>query len=85
MSFIGVLIPSQTLLQEKTPHDLRGRVFGNFWFLVTAASVFPVILSGTITEIFGSKILMGMLLLIILILYFFLRDYGKKYLFTGND
>jgi MFS family permease len=80
ISFIGILIPSQTLLQEKTPHELRGRVFGNFWFLVTIASVFPVILSGTITEIFGSRILMLVIVGLTFVFYVFLKDYSKKYL-----
>lgn len=69
-AFVGVIIPSQTLLQESTPHDLRGRVFGNFWFLTTAVSVVPVIFSGTITEFFGIRFfmfLMGALTLSVLI------------------
>ncbi len=55
MSFVGVAIPSQTYIQEITPYKLRGRVFGNFWFLAVIASVIPVIFSGTITEIFGVR------------------------------
>ncbi|MDP3994645.1 MAG: MFS transporter [bacterium] len=57
-AFVGVIIPSQTYLQELTPHDLMGRVFGNFWFLTTAVSVVPVIFSGTITEFFGIRFFM---------------------------
>jgi len=55
ISFVGVAIPSQTYIQEITPHDLRGRVFGNFWFLTVIASIIPVIFSGTITELFGIR------------------------------
>lgn len=57
-AFVGILIPSQTFLQEKTPEDFRGRVFGNYWFAVTIATLIPVLLSGTIAEIFGIKILL---------------------------
>jgi len=56
-SFVGIFIPSQTYLQEKTPGGLRGRVFGNFWFLTTIATLVPVVLSGTIAEIFGIRLL----------------------------
>ena len=66
--FIGILIPAQTMLQEKTPGGLRGRVFGNFWFMVTVATIFPVIFSGTIAEIFGVEFMM--LFLIVLLLLF---------------
>lgn len=55
LAFVGVAIPSQTYIQEITPYKLRGRVFGNFWFLTTIVSVIPVVFSGTITEIFGVR------------------------------
>jgi len=60
-SYVGILIPSQTFLQEQTPGGLRGRVFGNYWFIVTILTVFPVLISGTLSEIFGIKILMFIL------------------------
>jgi MFS family permease len=59
--FVACVIPAQTFLQEQTPGGLRGRVFGNFWFLVTIATIFPVVFSGTISELFGIKLLLLML------------------------
>jgi MFS family permease len=61
LAFVSVFIPTQTFLQEVTPHDFRGRVFGNFSFLVTIATIFPVIFSGTVIEIFGAKVLLFMI------------------------
>lgn len=55
LTFVGLLIPSQTYLQEATPGGLQGRVFGNFWFLATIATILPVIFSGTLTELLGVK------------------------------
>ena len=69
-AFVGIVIPTQTFLQEKTPIKFRGRVFGNYGFLLTIASVFPIILSGTLTELLGIKTLsfiIGSLFLIFLI------------------
>lgn len=60
-AFISTIIPTQTFLQESTPKTFRGRVFGNFSFLVTVATIFPVIFSGTIIEIFGAQLLLFML------------------------
>lgn len=57
-AYVGIFIPSQTMLQEATPGGLRGRVFGNFWFLVTIATIFPVIFSGTLAELLGIRFLM---------------------------
>ena len=84
-SYVGIIIPSQTFLQQKTPFDLRGRVFGNYWFLVTVLSVFPVILSGTITEILGPKVLMLILIMTIVALLWFLQDREKKYFLPENN
>lgn len=57
-SFIGIMIPSQTFLQEITPGGLRGRVFGNFWFIVTIVTLLPVLFSGAITELLGVRVLL---------------------------
>jgi hypothetical protein len=64
---VGTLVPSITYLQENTPKDLLGRVFGNFWFLTTLATVVPILISATITDLFGIQfllILLGMATLI---------------------
>jgi len=46
-------VPTQTLLQEKTPDNLRGRVFGVLGFLITLSSVLPVLFAATIGEFLG--------------------------------
>lgn len=82
-SFVGVLIPSQTYLQEKTPGGMRGRVFGNYWFLVAVATVFPVIFSGAVTEIFGIRLLLFLLTAIVIIGLFFSKKYGQSVIRVG--
>lgn len=61
--FIGVTIPAVTFLQNATPQWLRGRVFGNLYFLTTFVSMFPVLFSGAITEIFGIQTLLVLMAL----------------------
>lgn len=78
IGFVGVNIPTLTFLQEVTPEWLRGRVFGNLWFLVAIATIFPLIFSGVISEFFGVKTLLTIMALgTILILAFSLRN-GQK-------
>ena len=60
-SYVFGLIPSLTYLQEVTPEDLMGRVFGNIWFITTVVTVIPVLFSATITEIFGVRLLLFIL------------------------
>jgi DHA3 family macrolide efflux protein-like MFS transporter len=83
LSFIGIVIPAQTYLQEATPGGLRGRVFGNFWFLATIATIFPVIFSGTIAELFGIKLLLFLLGGLSLAGLIFSRKLGQKFLEGG--
>lgn len=80
LTFFGVIVPSQTFLQEKTPKDLRGRVFGNFWFLVTIASVFPVLFSGSIVEILGVRFFLFILSAVVISIYFVSKKFGDRFL-----
>ena len=80
LTFFGVVVPSQTFLQEKTPKELRGRVFGNFWFLVTIASVFPVLFSGSIVEILGVKFFLFVISAITISIFFVSKKFGDRFL-----
>jgi len=72
-AFVGILIPSQTFLQEETPGGMRGRVFGNFWFIVTVVNIVPVIFSGAIVELLGIRTLLIIMGLIALIGYYVVK------------
>ncbi len=85
LSFVGVAIPSQTFLQESTPKELRGRVFGNYWFLVTVASVLPVIFSGSIIEVLGIRILLLILSILGVAAYLLSRKFGDNFLNNGTE
>ena len=80
LAFMGIMIPSQTFIQEKTPGGLRGRVFGNFWFLATIATVFPTIFSGAISELFGIRILLLILSAFAFVSMILFTRFGKKFL-----
>lgn len=77
-SFSGVIIPAQTFLQQVTPGGLRGRVFGNYWFLVTVATIFPVIFGGVIAEIFGVRLLYMILGVVALSLFILSKRYAQR-------
>lgn len=76
--FIGITIPTLTYLQESTPLWLRGRVFGNLWFLVTIATIFPVLFSGVITEFFGVKTLLVLLMVGTMFIFYYSRRKGQR-------
>jgi MFS family permease len=82
-SFVGIFIPTQTLLQEITPQELRGRVFGNLWFLLTLATIFPVIFSGAISELFGVRTLVFIFTIGFFGIVIFVKDKGKEFIQNG--
>jgi MFS family permease len=49
-----VAIPSQTQLQEDLPEDVRGRVFGVLFMLISVASFLPIIIVGPISDVVGT-------------------------------
>jgi len=71
LSFSLFVIPGQTLLQEKTPIELRGRIFGVLSFLITLAAVFPVLFSATIGEFLGERWMFLILAFIVFLLGLF--------------
>ncbi len=82
-AFSTIIVPTQTFLQEVIPDSLRGRVFGNYWFLAAIVSLFPVIFAGTISELFGIRLLMLILALISLAGFVFIAKYGQKFIRSG--
>jgi MFS family permease len=78
--FIGIVVPAQTFLQEKIPGGLRGRVFGNYFFLAMIVTIFPVIFSGAITELFGIKLMIFMTGIIAITFSLVSKRYGQNFL-----
>lgn len=78
IGFVTVNIPTLTFLQENTPNWLRGRVFGNLFFLITIATIFPVIFSGVISEFFGVKTLLSILAIGVILILSFSIHKGQK-------
>lgn len=85
VAFVGILIPSQTYLQEATPGGLRGRVFGNYWFLATIATIFPVIFSGALAELFGVKLILFLLGGFTLAALIASKRFGQKFVEDGFE
>lgn len=72
-AFVATLVPTLTFLQEKTPRNMAGRVFGNFWFVTNALTVLPVIFSATITEVLGARLMLLLLGFVTIAAFFFSR------------
>jgi len=51
--FVAIMVPAQTLLQERAPVDLRGRVFAVQLMLSNFASIIPLLLLGGLADLIG--------------------------------
>ena len=60
-----IAVPMQTLIQERTPESMRGKVFGFQNNAVNIAVAIPLILAGPLTDRFGLQpVLWGMSLIV---------------------
>ncbi len=57
--FITSLI--QTILQQRIPRRIRGRVFGVQNMLINSAFVFPVIIAGAVADAYGVNVTLGIM------------------------
>jgi MFS family permease len=65
IAYAGVAISAQTQLQEELPVEIRGRVFGVLFTLVSVASFVPIIFVGLIAGIVGTTaVLFGVAILV---------------------
>ncbi len=51
----------QTILQQRIPRKIRGRVFGVQNMLINSAFVFPVIIAGAVADAYGVRLALGVL------------------------
>jgi MFS family permease len=58
LGYVLIYVPLQTLLQEHTPFNVRGRVFGVLSTLVTLLSALPMLLVTTLVDIFGVRLIL---------------------------
>lgn len=68
LCFVFLVIPIQTLIQEATPADFRGRVFGLLSFGITVATVLPVLIAATVADILGANFMITLIGVLSLVL-----------------
>ncbi len=54
-SFIFIIVPTQTLIQEKTHFDLRGRVYGTLNMFVSLLSLVPLLVLVSLVDLLGVR------------------------------
>ncbi len=82
-SSAAITVPSQTLLQEKTPSWFRGRVYGSLSFMLIIATSMPLLAAATLADIFGIPILMVIMACVLISAYVFMHRKGDHVLANG--
>lgn len=53
-ALVSILVPSQTVLQENTPEEDRGKVFSVLGVAMAGLSLVPILLVGILADVFGT-------------------------------
>ena len=83
MSLTAIMVPAQTLLQEKTPAWFRGRVYGSLGFLMTVATSLPLIAAAAVTDLFGPSSIFAILAILLFGIFIFIYRRGNYVLANG--
>jgi hypothetical protein len=79
MAFTGLVVPSQTTIQERTTPGFQGRIFGNLSVLANVTSIVPVIFSWTFANLLGVRFPLGLLGLACLAGFILSKKYGSRF------
>lgn len=82
---IFIIIPSITMVQENTPSQIRGRVFGALSALTIIASYLPIFMAAGITDILGINWTLAIIGIGLLILGVFSSKIDRRYLFGASN
>jgi len=85
LAYIFMYVPLQTLIQEHTPFNVRGRVFGFLSTIVTLASAIPMLVTTTLIDFFGIRLILFILGGGILFLATIARSQYKAVLSINNN
>lgn len=64
--FALVMVPARTVMQERSPDEMRGRVISTQLFLSNIASTLPLPLTGGLTDLIGFRRIFALLALVVL-------------------
>jgi len=82
-SIACVMVPAQTLLQEKTPEWFRGRVYASLNFLLIVTTIGPLLISAIVADILGVSVMIATVATIVLMGLIFVHKKGDYVLANG--
>jgi MFS transporter, DHA3 family, macrolide efflux protein len=80
VSVASALVPANTLLQEQTPPEFRGRVYGVLGFFMTISTSLPLMVASSLADVLGTQIIMILMGLFMISAYIFIKINGDALL-----
>lgn len=85
VSSVLFFIPLQTLIQEHTPFNIRGRVFGSLNTMINLGAVLPLLFTATLVDLFGLRFILVMVGIFIIFLGVFAQKKKAMIMATTNN
>lgn len=79
----AITVPAQTLVQEKTPAWIRGRVYSQLSFLMIMATAVPLFIVASLADALGVVTIMATFGILLLGVYLFIKKKGDYVLANG--
>jgi hypothetical protein len=79
MAFVAIIVPSQTIMQERAPLGLRGRVISIALMIGNVISVMPLLFLGTFADVVGVEPTFGLLGVVMLIVLLVSRQLDRRF------
>lgn len=70
LALVTIMVLSMTSIQESTPEDVRGRIFGVLQMMSFGLVIIPIFLSGLLAEAFGFVVVLAVIGTLVFILGF---------------
>ena len=83
VSIAAITVPAQTLVQEKTPTWIRGRVYSQLNFLMIMATALPLFIVASLADALGVVTIMATFGILLLAVFIFIRKKGDYVLANG--
>lgn len=84
ISLASVIVPSHTLLQEKTPAELRGRTYSVLGFLMTVSTAVPMLIIASLADLLGIGFIIAFMASLLLVGFIFIKYRADHVLANGS-
>lgn len=80
LAAVSIFIPSQTVIQERTPQLLRGRILSTMSFFVSLSSLVPLIFGAAVAEFLSIKAVLLLIAIASAITLYYSTQIGDRYI-----